>query len=98
MSLTKQTFDDMNERFPTDDEHKENRKIRTTDELKRRVIEVKKKLPTGIVPIFISKYPKFDNDKGRKKITNVIQLRIADVEITSKLESLAKLLSPESKK
>jgi len=67
----------------------------TPDQLRTRVIEAKKLLPNSIIPIFITKYPKFNTKKQIAKVTNVIHLRTISEPITKKLENLALLLAPE---
>ena len=64
----------------------------TSDDLKQRVINVKKRLPPQIVPLFVTVFPSFDTYKKRSRISNVLQLRIADEQITAKLETLAEKL------
>lgn len=92
MAKSKQQFE--HDRFPVDDEHVEQMKSELEqyeqhpDELKLRVINAKKQLPNGIVPLFVHVFPEFDTYKKRSRITNVLQLRIADLEITEKLEQL----------
>lgn len=66
-----------------------------SDSLKERVLKVKKKLPHGIVSIMANKYPEYNTYKKRSRITNVLQLRIADQTITERLEELAEILKPE---
>lgn len=66
--------------------------IPTSDDLKQRVINVKKRLPPQIVPLFVNVFPSFDTYKKRSRISNVLQLRIADEQITAKLEHLAEKL------
>lgn len=64
------------------------------DYLKQRVINAKKRLPVGIVPLILNKYPKYNTPKGITKVTNVIHLRSVSEPITKKLEALADLLEP----
>ena len=63
------------------------------DELKRRVIEVKKRLPKYVTGSFVIVFPEYNTYKGKSKLTNVLQLRVADLEITEKLEILAEKLN-----
>ena len=99
MAKSKQQFDDHQNRFPADDEHVEQIKHELEqyeqhpDELKKRVMDAKKHLPNGIVPLFIHVFPEFDTYKKRSRLTNVLQLRIADLEITEKLEQLVDTLN-----
>lgn len=88
------------DRFPSDDEHKEheNELYQRSDALRIRVINAKKKLPKGIIPLLTAKFPEYNNIQGRNDLTAVIQLRKTDVEITSKIEFLAEILKPEPKK
>jgi len=73
---------------------KEKKSKPLNDELKIRVINVKKKLPTsGITSLLIFKYPELDNVKKRSQISNVLQLRQTDQDITEKLETLAETLT-----
>lgn len=101
MGLTKQLFNETRERFPVDDEYtgieffyvpnneKEMETPNETDALKQRIINVKKELPGSVVPLFIKIHPDFDTYKKKSRITNVLQLRIADLDITEKLERMA---------
>lgn len=99
MAKSKQSFDEHRNRFPADDEHVEKIKHdfeqyeHHPDELKKRVIYAKKHLPNGIVPLFVHVFPEFDTYKKRSRVTNVLQLRIADSEITEKLEILVDRLN-----
>ena len=68
----------------------------SSDDLKARVIAVKKELPAAVVPAFIHKFPEYDTYKKKSRVSNVLQLRIADADITEKLEQLAASLKPQS--
>lgn len=58
--------------------------------LKKRVLEAKEKLPTsGITSLLIFKHPELNTVKKRSLISNVLQLRQTDADITEKLEALA---------
>lgn len=66
----------------------------TTNELKTRVIAVKELLPkSGITSFLINIYPEYNNVKGRSLLSNVLQLRQADLQVTERLEKLAKTLN-----
>lgn len=67
----------------------------TTSELKIRVLEAKKGLPkNGITSLFFhyfkNEFP--DTKKNRSKLSNVLQTRIVDENITLKIEELVQLL------
>ena len=63
-----------------------------TDDLKQRVIDVKKQLPTYFVGTFLHVFPEYQTEKGKSKVTNVLQLRVADETITDKLERFVEIL------
>ena len=60
----------------------------------KRVEAARSALPKSIIPLFIVKYPSFNNDKSKNRVTNVIHGRLLDEEILSKLEELVKILQP----
>jgi hypothetical protein len=66
------------------------------DELKQRVINAKKVLPHSIVSMFAAKFPEYGSYKKRSRVANVVQLRIADVEITEKIEQLVEYFKSEN--
>ena len=73
---------------------KEKKNQPLNDQLKIRIIEVKKKLPTsGITSLLIFKHPELDTIKNKSLIANVLQLRTTDQGITEKLETLAVTLT-----
>lgn len=101
MGRTKQLFDEarQNESAENDfqnfiDEGNVSRKIQRdeTNDLKSRVIEAKRNLPNVIIPTFLHVFPELNTYKGRSRLTNVLQLRIADEDITQKLERLIEIL------
>lgn len=105
MGKSKDMHMEHNNRFPCSDEQIEiinhQNQIEMTeklhpDALKQRVINAKKELPHGIVPLFVHVFPDWDTYKKRSKITNVLQLRMADAEITEMLEQLVERLKNES--
>lgn len=63
-----------------------------TDDLKQRVIKAKKDLPPYFVGTFLHVFPEYQSYKGKSRVTNVLQLRVADEEITGKLEKLVEIL------
>ena len=72
---------------------KEKKNKPLNDDLKIRIIAVKKKLPTsGITSLLVFKYPELDNVRKRSLISNVLQLRQTDEDLTKKLETLAETL------
>ena len=95
--LTKSKHHFIENRFPADDEHHQKKSEleqyeQHPDELKKRVINAKKQLPSSIVPLFIHMFPDFDTYKKKSRISNVLQLRIHDLEITEKLEQIVEHL------
>jgi len=69
---------------------KEKKNKPLNNELKKRVIDAKGKLPTsGITSLLIFKHPELDTIKKKSLIANVLQLRQTDEDITEKLEALA---------
>lgn len=65
----------------------------TTDALKMRVIKAKEELPKSIIPTFVHVFKEYDNEHQKMRLTNVLQLRIADEPITLKLERLIEILN-----
>lgn len=65
------------------------------DDLKIRVLKAKQQLPSsGVTSLYFHYYKEHeDSAKNRAKLTNVLQTRITDVEITERLEDLVKLLT-----
>ena len=74
----------------------ENQK-RTPDDLKQRVINAKKKLPKGVVPLLAHKWSKYNTTKGIVKLTNIVQLKTVSEPVTKKLEQLVEILKPIKK-
>ncbi len=65
-------------------------------DLKKRVMAVKDILPkSGITSLLIYKHPELDTVKNKSLITNVLQCRTSDENITAKLEALAEILNPK---
>lgn len=97
MGKTKEVFAREREREIFEKEReKENafseREPSKVDELKKRVIEAKRQLPPFFGGTFLHVFPEYQNDKGRTKLTNVLQLRASDEQITEKLEKLVEIL------
>lgn len=68
-----------------------------SDDLKKRIIAVKSLLPnSGITSLMAFKYPELNTTKKRSLVSNVLQLRITDEDITVKLEKLAETLNAEA--
>lgn len=68
-----------------------------SDDLKERIIAVKKLLPnSGITSLIAYKHPELNTIKKRSLVSNVLQLRITDEDITVKLEKLAETLNTEA--
>lgn len=63
------------------------------EQLVKRVLEVKKKLPTGIIGLMIHKFPEYKDKKKQSRLNNVLQLRAVDEGITYHLEQLAIFLN-----
>lgn len=64
----------------------------TPDALKLRVIEAKKNLPKSVIPTFVHVFKEFNDEQSKTRLTNVLQLRVADKFITEKLEQLVEIL------
>lgn len=61
-----------------------------SEDLKKRILDVKAKLPaSGVTSLMVFKHPELDTVKKRSLISNVLQLRTTDQDITEKLEALA---------
>jgi hypothetical protein len=72
----------------------EKKRIPTDDSLKIRIINAKALLPkSGITSLLIFQFPELDTVKKRSLMSNVLQLRATDKDITEKLEALVKTLS-----
>ena len=68
----------------------------TKDELKKRVLDAKLKLPKrGVTNLFFHQFEREfkRNEKNLSRLNNVLQLRVVDEEITIKLEKLVSLLN-----
>jgi hypothetical protein len=64
------------------------------DALKERVKKAKEKLPTsGITSLLVFYHPELDTVKKKSLISNVIQMKQTDEDITSKLEDLVKTIN-----
>lgn len=94
MSRTKQIYDEHHYFL----ESLTNSARSDNDALKSRIIAVKSKMPSGIVPLFVKVYPDFDTEILKLRIRNVLSLRCVDVEITAKLELLESKLNQINKK
>jgi len=69
---------------------KEKKSKPVCDALKRRILEVKPKLPnSGVTSLMVFYYPELDTVKKRSLMSNVLHLRQTDEDITEKLEALA---------
>ena len=86
------------DKFPADDEQAEHELTQRNDALRLRVIKAKNKLPKGIIPLLIAKFPEYNSKKGKNELTAVIHLRKTDAEITKKIEFLAEILTPDVNK
>ncbi|CAB4128493.1 hypothetical protein UFOVP105_44 [uncultured Caudovirales phage] len=97
MGKSKQVFADEREKEIFEKEREtENalseRESSRADGLKKRVIEAKKQLPTFFGNTFLHVFPEYQTYKGKSRFTNVVQLRVADEEITEKIEKLIEIL------
>ncbi len=71
----------------------EKKRVPADDSLKVRVINAKALLPkSGITSLLIFQFPELDTVKKRSLMSNVLQLRTTDLNITEKLEALVKTL------
>jgi len=61
----------------------------TVDEIKTRMIAVKERLPKNIKALFLHYHEDYNTYKKKSKIENAIYMRIADLDITEKLEAIA---------
>jgi hypothetical protein len=84
-----------NPRKPTAEE----KKLQPTDHsLKIRVINAKLLLPkSGITTLLVFQFPELDTVKKRSLMSNVLQLRQTDADITEKLEALVLTLQNSKK-
>ena len=72
----------------------EKKRLPTDDSLKIRVINAKALLPkSGITSLLVYQFQYLDTVKKRSLIANVLQLRTTDLDITEKLEDLAKQIN-----
>lgn len=63
--------------------------LTATDNLKLRILKAKtNKLPYQITAAFCNMFPAYDNEKGRKRVTEVLHTKYADKDITEKFETL----------
>ena len=69
-----------------------NETTHTTDALKMRVIKAKENLPKSVIPTFVHVFKEFNDEQSKTRLTNVLQLRVADKFITEKLEQLVEIL------
>lgn len=96
MGLSKQLFIDQRmieiEQSKFQNQYIMNETTPTTDALKMRVIKAKEKLPKSIIPTFVHVFKEYDNEQSKSRLTNVLQLRIADQTTTEKLEQLVEIL------
>tara|TARA_R110000744_G_scaffold121524_3_gene226232 strand:- start:1008 stop:1283 length:276 start_codon:yes stop_codon:yes gene_type:complete len=68
------------------------RKTKEVNDLRKRMILVKEKLPKGAVTKFISLYPEFNPYKKASRVRLVFNLSIVDEDITQKFEALVDLI------
>mgnify|MGYP003626300650 CR=1 FL=1 len=59
-----------------------------------RIEAAKAALPNSVVPLFIKKWPKYDTQQGKTKVTNVVQGKVQSENILLKLEQLVEILKP----
>ena len=59
-----------------------------------RIEAAKSALPNSVVPLFIKKWPKYDTQQGKTKVTNVVQGKVQSENILLKLEQLVEILKP----
>lgn len=98
MSSSKRSFDEVRERFPVSDEQSEFRvRVIESDLLKERVLKAKRQLPKHIRPLFGHVWPEFQDQKKSLRLRHVLELKVADTEITEKLEELIKILRQTNK-
>lgn len=66
------------------------------EDLLKRIIAAKEKLPkSGITSFFLQLNPEYDTVKNRSRLTNALQMKITDEDITIKIEALVKLMNTE---
>lgn len=65
-----------------------------SDDLKIRVLQAKKNLPTGVSSLFFHYFKDeyTDSVKNKSRLNNVLQTRVTDKDMTEKLEQLVELL------
>jgi hypothetical protein len=61
----------------------------STDELRARVLKIKKRLPNGYMAKFIERYPQYNTPQGKSQVYNVVSLKSTNVDIIEKLESIS---------
>jgi len=74
---------------------------RSSDEvndLRKRMVTVKQRLPKGAVTTLISLHPEFNAYKKSSRVRLVFNLSIVDEDITQKFEALADLTESEKAK
>ncbi len=77
----------INLRIDTKDNIMNVENLSKVDLLKKRILDLKP-LPKNHTAVFMYKFPEYDNRAGYIKYRNCISLRIADEDITEKLELL----------
>lgn len=59
-----------------------------------RLEAAKSALPSGVVPLFLKKWPEFNTYKKKSRLSNVVQGKIVDEDVLKKLEELVEILKP----
>ncbi len=58
--------------------------------LKKRMIEIRDRIPGNATEIFVERFPKYNNHKGISKLKNALNNCIVDEEIVAGFEAIAK--------
>lgn len=61
----------------------------TKDELKAKMLRLKKRLPYMYMQKFLDKFPQYNTKEGKSQVHAVVNLRTANEDIIEKLESIA---------
>lgn len=90
--LTKKTLAEKRESSQT------RRSSAEVNDLRERMVAIKKRLPKGAVTKFISLYPEFNPYKKASRVRLVFNLTIVDEDITDKFEKLADMVESKTNK
>lgn len=63
--------------------------IKDPDDLKIKMIKIKKRLPVKWMQKLLIKFPELDSKESKNRIYNLVNLRITDQELMDKIESIS---------